>query len=340
MVNKSITIKDIAKKLGISKSTVSRALGDREDVHPDTKRKVLELAGELQYVPNALAISLKQQRTNTIGVIVPETINSFHARALGGIQKRADLAGINVMICQSNESYISEKKNIQSLINNRVDGLIVSMSRETDRSDHFESVLTKNIPLVFYDRICESLHTSHVKTDNYEVVCDGTQHLIDQGCKRIAFIAGPQHLYNTRARFKGYLDTLAKNDYPVNDYYILHSTYRSEMVQEYTRYLINLPQPPDAIFAINDFTAIEMMHAIRQTGLRVPEDVAILGFNNEPVGKFVEPALSTIDQPAMEMGSAATELLINHIHHADFQVESKTVKSKLVVRRSTLLKGA
>jgi DNA-binding LacI/PurR family transcriptional regulator len=338
MMNKSITIKDIAKKLGISKSTVSRALGDREDVHPETKRKVLELAGELQYVPNALAINLKQQRTNTIGVIVPETINSFHARALGGIQKRADLAGINVMICQSNESYIAEKQNIQSLINNRVDGLIVSISRETDRSDHFESVLAKNIPLVFYDRICEGLNTSHVRTDNYEVVCEGTQHLIDQGCRRIAFIAGPQHLYNTRHRFKGYLDTLARNNYPVNDYYILHSTYRSEMVQEYTRYLINLPQPPDAIFAINDFTAIEMMHAIRHTGLRVPEDIAILGFNNEPVGKFMEPSLSTIDQPAQEMGAAATELLIKHIHHAEFPVESRMVKSKLVVRQSTLLK--
>jgi DNA-binding LacI/PurR family transcriptional regulator len=338
MMNKSITIKDIAKTLGISKSTVSRALGNREDVHPQTKKKVLELAGELQYVPNLLAINLKQQKTNTIGVIVPETINSFHARALGGIQKRADLAGINVMICQSNESYIAEKKNIQSLINNRVDGLIASISRETDRSDHFEPVLKKNIPLVFFDRICDDLNVSNVKTDNYEVVCEGTQHLIDQGCKRIAFIAGPQHLYNTRYRFQAYLDSLKKNNLPVNDYYVLHSTYRSEKVPEYTRYLINLPQRPDAIFAINDLTAIEMMYAIRQTGLRVPEDIAILGFNNEPVGPFVEPSLSTIDQPAIEMGAAAAELLINHIHHADFPIESKIVKSKLVIRNSTLLR--
>jgi DNA-binding LacI/PurR family transcriptional regulator len=340
MVNKSVTIKDIARQLGISKSTVSRALGGRSDVHPETKKKIMDLAHSLEYQPNALAINLKQQRTNTIGVIVPETINSFFARALGGIQTRADLAGVNVMICQSNESYITEKKNIQSLMANRVDGLIVSISKETDRSQHFRSLFDKGVPLVFFDRICDDIEASRVVTDNYEIVCEGTEHLISQGCKRIAFIAGPQHLFNTRNRLQGYMDTLQKHNLPVNDYYILHSHFQSEKVEEYTRYLINLPHRPDAIFAINDYAAIEMMHVIRKAGLRIPEDIAVLGFNNENVGRFVETSLSTIDQPAHEMGSVAAEILINHVHHTELPWENKVVKSKLIIRQSTLLKGS
>jgi len=239
------------------------------------------------------------------------------------------------MICQSNESHIIEKKNIRSLMANRVDGIIVSISMETDSSDHFRSLTEKGFPLVFFDRVCDDVQASRVVTDNYEVTCEGTRHLIDQECKRIAFVAGPQHIYNTRNRLLAYVDTLQKHHLPVNDYYILHTQFQSPKVEEYTRYLINLPQRPDAIFAINDFAAIEMMHIIRHAGLRVPEDIAVLGFNNEKVGRFIEPSLSTIDQPAHQMGSAAAELLINHIHHPELMGEERIVKSKLIVRKST-----
>jgi DNA-binding LacI/PurR family transcriptional regulator len=335
MDNKAITIKDIAKRLGISKSTVSRALGGRSDVHPETKKKILDMASQLQYAPNVLAINLKQQKTNTIGVIVPEIINSFFARALGGIQQRADLAGINVMICQSNESYIAEKKNIHSLISNRVDGLIISISKETDRSEHFEPLLQKGIPFVFFDRVCEDIATSRVVTDNYEIACTGTEHLIQQGCSRIAFISGPPHLFNSSRRLKGFRDTLVKHGLPLTEAYIMHSHYRSDKVEEYTRYLLNLPQRPDGIFAINDYAAVEMMHVIRKHGLRIPEDIAVLGFNNETTSPFVDPSLSSIDQPAHEMGGLAAELLINHIHHPELPVIEKYVKSRLIVRDST-----
>jgi DNA-binding LacI/PurR family transcriptional regulator len=338
MDKKSITIKDIAKMLGISKSTVSRALRGRSDIHPETKQKIMDLARDLNYEPNTLAINLKQQRTNTIGIIVPETINRFFARAVGGIQKRADMAGFNVMICQSNESYIIEKKNIQSLVSSRVDGLAVSISRETDRSDHFESLLNKGIPLVFFDRICEDIEASQVLTDNYEIAFEGTEHLIQQGCKRIAFIAGPQHLFNSRNRFLGYLDALKKHDLPVQEAYIIHSHYRSDKVEEYTRYLINLPVKPDGIFAINDYAAIEMMHVMKKSGIRIPEDIAVLGFNNENIGRFVEPSLSTIDQPAHDMGAAAAEILINHIRHQELPPERRIVKSHLIIRESSMKK--
>jgi DNA-binding LacI/PurR family transcriptional regulator len=337
---KSVTIKDIARMLGISKSTVSRALSGRSDIHPETKKKIVALANELHYAPNALAINLKQQRTNTIGVIIPETTNRFFARAVGGIQKRADMAGINVMICQSSESYIAEKKNIHSLVSSRVDGLLVSVSRETDRSDHFAALLDNGIPLVFFDRICEDVDASQVYTDNFEIAMEGTEHLIKQGCSRIAFVAGPQHLFNSRNRLKGYLEALKKHDLPVKDSYVIHSHYRSDKVEEYTRYLINLPQRPDAVFAINDYAALEMMHIMKKHGLRIPQDIAVLGFNNETMSKFVEPSLSSIDHPAHDIGAAAAEILINQIRHHDMLPEKRVIKSKLVIRESTLLKGS
>jgi DNA-binding LacI/PurR family transcriptional regulator len=335
MDKKSVTIKDIAKMLGISKSTVSRALGGRSDIHPETKRKIMDLALQLNYEPNTLAINLKQRRTNTIGVIVPETINRFFARAVGGIQKRADMAGVNVMICQSNESYITEKKNLQSLVSSRVDGLVVSISRETDRSDHFSALLQRGIPLVFFDRICEDIDTSQVFTDNFEIAFEGTKHLIEQGCKRIAFIAGPQHLFNSKNRLNGYLEALRKFNVPLQDSLIIHSDYRSDKVEEYTNYLLNMPQRPDGVFAINDYAAIEMMHIMKKNAIRIPQDIAVLGFNNENLCRFVDPPLSSIDHPAHDIGSAAAEMLINHIHHPDLRFERRIVKSKLVIREST-----
>ncbi|MBL0744510.1 LacI family DNA-binding transcriptional regulator [Chryseolinea lacunae] len=335
MDKKTVTIKDIARMLGISKSTVSRALSGRSDIHPETKQKIMALASELHYEPNALAINLKQQKTNTIGVIIPETMNRFFAHAVGGIQKVSDMAGVNVMICQSNESYISEKNNLHSLVSSRVDGLIVSISRETDRTDHFKPIIDRGIPMVFFDRICQDIDASQVYTDNYEIAFEGTEHLILQGYRRIAFVAGPQHLFNSRNRLQGYVDALKKHNLPVRESYIVHSHYRSDKVEEYTRYLMQLPQRPDAVFAINDYAAIEMMHIMKKSGLKIPDDIAFLGFNNESMCRFVEPPLSSIDHPAHDMGAAAAEILITQIRHQNLKPENRIIKSKLVIREST-----
>jgi len=336
MDKKSVTIKDIARMLSISKSTVSRALSGRSDIHPETKNKILQLASQLNYEPNTLAINLKQQRTNTIGVLIPETTNRFFSRAVGGIQKVADMAGMNIMICQSNESYIAEKNNLHSLVFSRVDGLLVSLSRESDRSDHFKPVIDKGIPIVFFDRICEDIHASQVFTDNYQIAMEGTEHLIEQGCKSIAMMAGQQHLFTSRNRLMGYLDALKKHNLPVLESHIIHTQYASNRVEEYARYIINLPQRPDAVFALNDYTAIEMMHIMKKNGIKIPEDIAFLGFNNENMCRFVEPSLSSIDHPAQDMGSAAAEILINHIRHPDLKPENRLIKSKLVIRESTV----
>lgn len=324
--------------LGISKSTVSRALSEHSDVNAETRQRVQEVAQKLNYSPNTLALNLKQQRTNIIGVIIPDTVNRFFAKAISGIQRVANLAGYNVMVCQSDESYVTERNNLQSLIAAHVDGVIISVSAETDRTDHFEILLQKNIPVVFFDRISESLNTSQVITDNFEIAFEGTEHLISQGCKRIAIIAGPQNLYVSRNRLNGYLEALKKNNLPVKESYIIHSNFHTGKVEEYTLQLINLPQRPDAVFAINDYAAIEMMHVFKKNGLRIPEDIAVLGFNNETVCKFVEPSLSSIELSSYDLGTEAAELLLKQMK-GNREPEKKLVKSRLVIRESTRLKG-
>jgi DNA-binding LacI/PurR family transcriptional regulator len=335
MSSDSVTIKDIAKLLGISKSTVSRALSEHSDVNPQTRQRVMEIASKLNYQPNLLALNLKQQRTHTIGVIIPETVNRFFAKAIGGIQRVANLAGYHVLICQSDESYVVERKNLQGLLASRVDGILISVSSETDRTDHFEVLLQKNVPVVFFDRISENIEAAKVYTDNYDISVEATEHLISQGCKRIAVVAGPQNLYNSRNRLNGYIAAMEKNNLPIKENYIIHSDFRSGNVEEYTRHLINLPQRPDAIFAINDYAAIEMMHVIKKNGLRIPDDIAVLGFNNENICRFVEPALSSIDHSAFDMGTVAAEILLNRIENGDRTPHQRMIKSRLVIREST-----
>jgi DNA-binding LacI/PurR family transcriptional regulator len=337
MSKSSVTIKDIAKLLGISKSTVSRALTEHSDINAETREKVLAMANKLDYQPNAIALNLKQQRTNTIGVIIPETVNRFFSKAVGGIQKIANLAGYNVVTCQSNESYATEKNNIKSLIASHVDGLLISVSQETDKTDHIDTLIQKNIPVVLFDRICETVNASQVFTDNYEISFEATEHVIAQGCKRIAIVAGPSNLFNSRKRLEGYLAALKKNKIPIRENYIVHSDFRNENVENYTRYIINLSQRPDAVIAINDMAAIEMMHIFKKNGLKIPEDIAVLGFNNEHVCKFVEPSLTTIDSPAFDMGAVAAEVLLHQIKHRNNEPQKKLVKSRLILRESTHL---
>jgi DNA-binding LacI/PurR family transcriptional regulator len=262
-------------------------------------------------------------------------MNRFFTKAIAGIQRIANLAGYNIIICQSDESFLAEKNNLRSLIAARVDGILISVSEETDRIDHFDSLLQKKIPVVFFDRVIQDLNTSKVVTDNYEIALEGTEHLIEQGCKRIAWVSGPLNLYNSKNRLAGYEEALKKHGIPIRSEYIINSHFKGGNVEEYTRYLLNLPERPDGIFAINDYAAIEMIHIIKKHGLQVPKDIAILGFNNEHVGKFIEPPLSTIDLSAYDMGSAAAEVLIDQIKDNGNPVQKKLIKSSLIVRESS-----
>jgi len=332
------TIRDIAKILGISKSTVSRALNNHYDVSQETARKVRELAEKIDYQPNLLAQHLKQQRTNTIGVLVPETVNRFTARALAGIQEVADHAGFNVMICQSNETLATEQNNLKSLIANRADGLLISVSRKTDRHEHFQYAIDKAVPIVFFDRVVEDLNASQVFSDNYEISFHGTEHLLAQGCRRIAYIAGSQHLHIYRNRLNGYMDALKKHHIPISESLIVYTNYASNDVANYTRRLFSLRQKPDGIFALNDMAALEIISILRKRGLKIPEDVAVLGFNNENICGLIEPTLSSIDHPAFEMGVAAAEILFKQIANKEIPHEKRMIKSRLVIRESTTRK--
>ena len=335
MSKSAATIRDIALILGISKSTVSRALNDHYDVKPETAKRVRELAAQIDYHPNLLAQHLKQQRTNTIGVVIPDTVNRFFAKAVGGIQQVANQAGFNVIICQSNETLALEQNNLKTLMASKVDGLLISVSRETDRHEHLQYAIDKEVPIVLFDRIIEELQASQVYSDNFEISFQGTEHLLMQGCRRIAFIAGPRHLYNSRNRLAGYLAALKKYDVHVSDSLIIDTNYGSNDVEEYMRHLLNLRQKPDGIFALNDMSAMEIIHILKKRGLNVPKDVAVLGFNNETICRLVEPSLSSIDHPAFDMGAAATELLLKQITKNEIVIEKRLIKSRLVVREST-----
>jgi DNA-binding LacI/PurR family transcriptional regulator len=335
MINDTVTLKYIAKLLGISKSTVSRALSEHSDVNAATRKKILELAQQLNYQPNMLALNLKKQRTHIIGVIVPETVNRFFSKAVGGIQHVANLAGYHVMICQSDESFITERNNLRSLTASHVDGLIISVSGETNSTEHFDVLLHKRIPVVFFDRVREELITSHVCSDNYEIGFTAAEHLIEQGCQRIAIVGGPQNLVNSQNRLKGYLDALKKHDRIVNNNYIIHSDFRGRNIEEYTDQLLQLPERPDAIIAINDYAAAEMMHMIKKKGLRIPDDIAVLGFNNEKICRFLEPPLSSIELSPYDLGASAAEILVSQMKNPDHHVQKKIVKGHLIIREST-----
>ncbi len=336
MPGRRVTIKDLAHRLNLSTSTVSRALANHSDVSEDTRRLVTQLATELDYHPDPSAVHLKQRRTNVIGLIIPRIVNQFFSKALGGIQQVVNEHGYTIILSQSAESLDREKKNVEIMLNNRVDGLIVSLSKETVNVNHFNKVINTETPIIFFDRVNEDLNTSKVIIDDYEASYKAVEHLVEQGCQRIANVAGPANLFTSRKRLEGYKDALRNHGLPVEEELIVSSSYQSPNVRKYTDYLLSLSSPPDAIFAINDPSAIEMMHYIKEKGLSIPKDVAVVGFNNESIDPFLDPPLSSVESPAEELGKSAAQLLFNHIQDNDLPAKCEVIKSKLVIRESSL----
>ncbi len=335
MKNEQITIKDIAKALNISTSTVSRALRDHPDISDETKKAVAELAKQMQYHPNSIASSLRNKKTNTIGIIVPEIIHTFFASVIAGVEEVAYAEGYKVLICQSNETYEKEIINMQTLISSRVDGILVSISNQTQKYEHFEWALQRKIPLVFFDRVCESLNTSKVVVDDYEGAFQATEYLILSGCKRIAHIAGPQNLEICKNRKEGYLDALKAHDMPIYEELIVYSHLDQREGMLLAEKLLNLPQKPDAIFAVTDPVAIGAHIAIRKHGLQMPEQISLMGFTNDAVSDIIEPSISTMAQPSFEMGKVATRQLIHQIKNKSAKPERIVLKTELIERNST-----
>ncbi|GAB4052186.1 LacI family DNA-binding transcriptional regulator [Spirosoma litoris] len=340
MKNTPITIKDIARSLNISISTVSRALRGMQEIHPDTRKAVMRLAEELDYQPNQLAKNLAKSRTKTIGVIVPNLSYHYFSAMLNSIEEAALQAGYSVLVCQTNESYLRETTNIQNLLRSQVEGFIISLSRDTDNYEHVERLVRKNIPLVLFDRYAESIDVSKVIVDNYAAAFKATEHLIENGCRRIGFLAGPTQLVLSNQRVAGYRAALAKHDLSVGDQYVFHCDYTEENTIMQTLALMSLPQPPDGIVVISDRMAYSTMYALKQKGLRIPEDVAIVSFNNEPVSALFSPTLSSINQPIQEMGTETVRLLLRELNATDTMVpkETKVMETQLIVRASSMRK--
>jgi LacI family transcriptional regulator len=330
-----ITIKDIAKALNISASTVSRALKDHPDISRETKDAVNSLASKLRYKPNAVALSLKNSRTNTIGVIVPEIVHYFFSSVISGIEDVAYDAGYNVMICQSNERYAREIINAQALESNRVEGALVSISKETHDFTHLQNLSDNGVPIVFFDRAPEDQEVDRVIIDDRKAAYNATTHLIETGCKRIAHLSTQQTLGIGFERLAGYKQALEEHGMPFREELVIVAD-SFELAGDATRNLMHLKTPPDAIFAVNDMTAVGAMKTLQRMSIPVPEKVAIIGFSAGFFSDITTPTLSSVDQHGYEMGVKATKLLLQRIEKpAMGQHLTQYIDTHLVLREST-----
>lgn len=332
-----VTIKDIAKQLRISPSTVSRALKNHPDISQETRDAVNKLAQKLNYQPNAVALSLKQRRSNTIGVIIPEIVHFFFSSVISGIEDVAYDAGFNVIICQSNEKYDREVVNARTLLASRVDGILVSISKETTNYDHFYKLRENNVPLVFYDRVVPGFEADQVIVDDFDAAYRATRHLTDGGFRKIAHFAGPQNLLIGQQRKNGYLKALTDAGIQPREELIIEAD-NFEKARIATLHLLEEKTDFDGIFAVNDLTAVGAMQTIQKRGIKVPDQVAIVGFSDGRLSGITDPALTSVDQHGYEMGTVATELLLKRImaDQKNYPFETKILNANLIVRGSSV----
>lgn len=336
MKNGKITIHDIAKELNIDSSTVSRALSNNSRVTQKTKDKILEKANELGYQRNVLASNLRKNKTNTIGVIVPRISRHFFSSVIAGIEETAYEAGYNVIICQTLEQLNREKKIIQTLSANRVDGVLISISMETKNDSNLQIFHNNKTPIVFFDRHFDSSKNSNVIIDDFQSAYKATEHLILQGCKKIAHFSGPQELMIYKNRFNGYKAALEKYNILFDEKLVINSklleTDGAESIKKVLSFSVI-----DGLFSANDNAAIGAMKYLKVEGIKIPEDIAIVGFSNEPISAVIEPSLTTIDQPGFEMGKIATSLLLSQIKEKLEAHPPKTIvlESLLIERNSS-----
>jgi LacI family transcriptional regulator len=340
----AITIKDIAKALGLSTSTVSRALRGSYEISSETKKLVIEYAEQYNYRPNPIALSLKERRSRSIGVVVCEIANNFFSQAINGIESIAYNRGYHVIISQSHESYDREVVNVEHLASRSVDGLLVSLSTETDNTEHFRNLHDKGFPIVFFDRIANDIETHKVAADNYKGAYDATQHLIDAGYTKIAHLTSSAHLSISIERLRGYKAALEDNDIPFVESYVKYCNHGGMIYTELegaVKDLLNLKEKPDAIFSAGDRLTLSCLTALKSIGLKVPDDIAVVGFSNSALVDLFNPSLTAVKQPAFEMGQVATELLINLIESKRpvTEFEKVILQTELFVRDSSAAKA-
>jgi LacI family transcriptional regulator len=336
MSGRLTTARDIARQLNISVTTVSRALRDHIDIKPETRKKVLELVQKLNYQPNSAAQSLRTNRTNTLGVIVPEIVMHFFSNTLSGIQEYAAQHNYSIIICQSMESFQMEESNIQKLMSNHIDGLMISLATDTAQVDHLRQLIDRNVPVVLFDRVCDELAVSKVVVDDRSASFRAVNYLVQTGCNRIAYVGGPAHLYVSKERELGYREALERNNIQPSSELIIHCKDLHLDPTEAIKQLLNLPQIPDAIFCVNDPVAIQVMQVLKERKIKIPDEISVIGFTNEPVSNFIEPSLTTVAQPSYEMGRIAASLIIEQLKNpGGFKPVVKVLDTKFIVRNST-----
>ena len=336
MDKRQITLKDIAKELDLSPSTVSRALRNHPGISKETKNRVQEYAERHRYKPNTLALRLRTNRNNTIGVIVPEIVHYFFSTVLSGIQDEAEKENYNLIICHSNEDYSREVKSVETLLNARVCGILASQAKTTKKFNHFQDIVDNGTHLVFFDRICTGLNTDKVVIDDYAGAFHAVEHLIKTGCRSIAFLGSTSHLPIANNRRKGYEDALRKHKLPIETQ-LSRECDTVDLAKKVIPEMLSLQPTPDAFFCINDEVAAYCIQIAKSAGFTVPDDISVCGFTNSYITEVTYPKLTSVDQHGYRMGETAARLLINRIEGKETKpgVVSRLIKTELVVRGST-----
>jgi LacI family transcriptional regulator len=338
---KTTTLKEIATMLGISITTVSKALKNYPDVSPKTKTAVLDLAEKLNFTPNSFAVNLRTKESKTIGLIVPEVVHHFFSNIIKGVIEEADKNGYLVIILQSNESLELEKKQVELLFNKRVDGILMSLSNDSNDDIHLKNIISRGIPFVQFDKISKLLPSSKIIINDQKAASDAVQHLIDNGCKKIAHIRGPENPQNSIDRFLGYKKTLEKNGISFDSKLV----YTCESVTfeegfEFAKQIVKDHPDIDGIFAITDLVAVGVLSYLNESNIAVPGEIALIGFSNWFMAQVMSPKLSTIDQPSYDMGVAAFSLLLEEmICRKDGSVFTPRIielETSLIIRDSTV----
>ena len=328
------SLKDLAERLGVSIATVSRALRNSHEVGDEMKRRVQELAKELNYRPNPFARSLRQEAPRVIGVVLPNLVTHYYAGVLNGIEERARKDGYSVISSNSHESYEKEEAAIDNFIDLHVAGIIACLAQETTNYEHFKSIHQMGIPLVFFARTCLPELFSSVTGNGDIATQEATEHLIAQGCRRIAFVGGPNHLDMVRRRKHGYLEALREHRIPIDREIVSCGPIDSELMQQATERLLQLPDRPDAIIGFNDIATYAAYSTIKRMGLRIPDDVALIGFTDSPACEYVTPTISSIEDKANLQGQKACEMLLKHIG-GETKVRKEVVPMVIIIRESS-----
>jgi len=337
---KEVTIYDLANRLNISIATVSRGLKDDPVVSKKTRKKIFELAEEMGYRSNHFARNLRRQKTNTIGIIVHELNSNFITSVLAGIEKITTEAGYDLIITHSSESHVKEAANAKNLFHKRVDGLIASLSFDTNDLEHFRLFEEKGVPVVFFDRVEQTNNNSVVIIDNYKCGYQATQHLIEQGCKKIAHVTSSLKRNVYSERYKGYRDALFDNNIPFDESLLIINDLSENAGIQSAKQILSMAAAPDGAFITNDFVAAVCMRTLKENNIKIPGDIAIVGFNNDAIGKLIEPALTTINYPGKDMGEIVARNLVNHLQGTGNiqNIHTVIVSSDLIIRKSSLKK--